>query len=786
MGRGARVARDADDKERGSATLWHEVEAIFAIAGACYLAISFLTYVPGHATANAGGPVGHLLADLFVQAFGLAAFLVPAFIAVVAGLVLRGLPIALSMTRGAALTAQLLLIATTLALVRGPGREPAAGGWVGGVFAYELRHLFSVAGAVMIVLTGLVMTLMIATGSSLVGGVTVVTRRAGGAARTFGGTLARLRPRRVVDDVEPEDAEPPRKRERRARDADETPPRGRDAREPDEPRDRDGKKSRVPEPPPILLNEREPPKPEKNKKDPKALKQEEFHFTAGAHYELPPASFLDAPVDTGVHIDEEALIASSRILQSKLADFGVEGKVVAVRPGPVITTFEFEPAPGVKVNRIVTLADDLSMALRAHSVRILAPIPGKPVVGIEVSNPRREKVYLREIIVSEQFQRSDSKITLALGKDTTGNTHVADLAKMPHLLLAGATGTGKSVSLNAMIMSILLKANPSDVRFIMIDPKMLELSMYDNIPHLLVPVVTDPKKASHALANAMQLMDQRYRMLRDKGVRNIDSYNRVLATEAAQKKAGVIELTTPESPEEDDWSVPAEPTPTGEQIVHEHLPRIVIIVDELADLMMTVGRDVEESITRLAQKARAAGIHLILATQRPSVDVITGLIKANFPARISFQVTSRIDSRTILDAIGSERLLGEGDCLFLPPGTARLTRIHGAYVSEAEIQKIVEFWKQQGGPQYKMELLEGADDEPGEDDAEDLYDEMYDQAVRVVTESRQASISWLQRRLRVGYNRAARMIERMEREGVVSSAEGARPREVLARRIDDD
>jgi len=755
--------------------LWHEVEAVFAIAGACYLAISFLTYSPAHPGSDAGGPVGYLLADLFVAAFGLAALLVPASIALVAILVLRGVPIALSLTRGGALTAQLLLVATALAVLRGPGHEAVAGGWVGGLLAFEMRRLFSTAGAVMIVLTGLVLTAMIATGGSLVGGVQVMVRRAGGAGRALGDAVSRVWPRRREAEVEAEASEIAPARERRERE----PQRERETRE--------SKKHRVSAPPPILVNEPEP-KPEKSgKKDAKALKQEEFQFAAGAHYELPPVSFLDAPVDSGVRIDEDALIASSRILQSKLADFGVEGKVVAVRPGPVITTFEFEPAPGVKVNRIVTLADDLSMALRAHSVRILAPIPGKPVVGIEVSNPRREKVYLREIIQSEQFQRSDSTITLALGKDTTGNTHVADLGKMPHLLMAGATGTGKSVSLNAIIMSILYKASPADVRFIMIDPKMLELSMYDHIPHLLVPVVTDPQKASYALANVMQQMDIRYRMLRDKGVRNIDSYNRALAAEAAEKRAGVIELTTPESPEDEEWSAPAEPLPPGEQIVHEHLPRIVIIVDELADLMMTVGRDVEESITRLAQKARAAGIHLILATQRPSVDVITGLIKANFPARISFQVTSRIDSRTILDAIGSERLLGEGDCLFLPPGTARSTRIHGAYVSEEEIQKVVQFWKKQGGPKYRMELLEGHDDEAGEGDAgEDLHDEMYDQAVRVVTESRQASISWLQRRLRVGYNRAARMIERMEREGVVSSAEGARPREVLARRIDDD
>ena len=500
-------------------------------------------------------------------------------------------------------------------------------------------------------------------------------------------------------------------------------------------------------------------------------------------------SFLDAPVDDGVHVDEDALIASSRILQAKLADFGVAGKVVAVRPGPVITTFEFEPAAGVKVNRVVTLADDLLMALRAMSVRILAPIPGKPVVGIEVSNPRREKVNLREIVTSEQFQTAESRLPLALGKDTTGNTYVADLAKMPHLLMAGATGTGKSVSLNAMIMSILFKATPADVRFIMIDPKMLELSMYDHIPHLLVPVVTDPKKASYALANCMQQMDLRYRMLRDKGVRNIDSYNKLVAAEEGERRAGVIELTEPEDGEDIGDYEPPPPAVVadadGEQIVHEHLPRLIIIIDELADLMMTVGREVEESITRLAQKARAAGIHLIVATQRPSVDVITGLIKANFPARISFQVTSRVDSRTILDMIGSERLLGEGDCLLLPPGTARVTRVHGAFVSDEEITRVVAFWKKQAGPQYKMELLEGKDDEAGGgDDDDELHDEMYDQAVSVVTESRQASISWLQRRLRVGYNRAARMIERMEREGVVSSAEGSRPREVLAQRID--
>ncbi len=763
---------------RGSAPPWREIEAIFAIAGACYLALSFLSYGPGRAAANAGGPVGHVLSDLFVQGFGLAAFLIPAFIVVVAISILRGGSIALSAGRAAALAAQLFLIAATLALLRHTRNVSSAGGWIGGFVAYELQRLFSIAGATMIVATGLLLTAMIVTGGSVVGGITVAARRGRAAGQSLRGAASRLRAR-LRPAADPDDGDAPerapstlRERERERRDAAK-------------------KSSKTSAPPPILLNEPPEPRPvektpAKKGGKPEQLKQEEFHFAPGANFELPPLGFLDAPVESGVRLDEEALIASSRILQSKLADFGVDGKVVAVRPGPVITTFEFEPAPGVKVNRIVTLADDLSMALRAISVRILAPIPGKPVVGIEVSNPRREKVYLREIISSDLFQNAESKLALALGKDTTGNTHVTDLAKMPHLLMAGATGTGKSVSLNAMIMSILYKASPADVRFIMIDPKMLELSVYDHIPHLLVPVVTDPKKSANALANVMQQMDMRYRAMREKGVRSIDAYNRMLAREESEKRAGVIELTTPEDGDEHVApGPPVERVGPDAPLVHEHLPRIGIIVDELADLMMTVGRDVEESITRLAQKARAAGIHLILATQRPSVDVITGLIKANFPARISFQVTSRIDSRTILDAIGSERLLGEGDCLFLPPGTARVTRIHGAYVSEAEINKVVQFWKGQGGPQYKMELLEGGDEEGGEEDGEDLHDEMYDQAVRVVTESRQASISWLQRRLRVGYNRAARMIERMEREGVVSTAEGARPREVLARRIDE-
>jgi S-DNA-T family DNA segregation ATPase FtsK/SpoIIIE len=443
--------------------------------------------------------------------------------------------------------------------------------------------------------------------------------------------------------------------------------------------------------------------------------------------------------------------------------------------------YEFKPAPGVKVRRIVMLSDDLAMALRAVSVRILAPIPGESVVGIEIPNPRRETVYLREVIESESYRSTDSKITLALGKDIGGTPFATDLAKMPHLLVAGATGTGKSVSINAMILSILFKSSPQDVKFIMVDPKMLELTVYEDIPHQLVPVVTDPKKAAAALFWAMDEMDRRYRLMRDKGARNIDSYNRSLEREAGNKKS-VIELTEPDPTEE--------PVEIGGSLsndtpmVHEKLARIVIIIDELADLMMTVGRDIEEYITRLAQKARAAGIHLILATQRPSVDVITGLIKANFPARISFQVATRIDSRTILDSMGSEKLLGNGDLLFLPPGTARLTRVHGAFVSDQEVRRVMKFIKQQGRPNYRPEVLEAKKEIEAAAAADEEYDEMYDQAVAIVTETQQASISMIQRRLRVGYNRAARMVEQMERDRVVGPADGAKPREVYARKID--
>jgi S-DNA-T family DNA segregation ATPase FtsK/SpoIIIE len=491
-------------------------------------------------------------------------------------------------------------------------------------------------------------------------------------------------------------------------------------------------------------------------------------------YEVPPLSLLDMPPAEHAQVDEAALERSARVLEQKLADFGVEGRVVEVQPGPVVTMYKFEPGSGIKVSQIVNLADDLSMALRAATVRIQAPVPGEAVVGIEVPNRKREKVYLREIMEAEEFAAARSQLTIALGKDISGRPMAADLATMPHLLIAGATGTGKSVSIHTMIASILFNATADDVRFILIDPKMLELSVYENIPHLLVPVVVDPEKAAAALLWATQEMETRYRMMRELGVRNIDGYNRALG--AAGK---VVELKPVNLIEEGAGRAVAE---DGEPIKHRKLPKIVIIIDELADLLLSEGKTVERDITRLAQKARASGIHLILATQRPSVDVLTGLIKANLPARISLQVTSRVDSRTILDSIGAERLLGAGDMLFMPPGSAKLRRLHGPFVSETEIRRVVDFLRAQGAPDYQMDILETrAPSEDGVDGGGFEADGLYDDAVRIVLETNQASVSMIQRRLRIGYNRAARMVEQMEREGLVTPGDGMRPREVRTR-----
>ncbi len=482
----------------------------------------------------------------------------------------------------------------------------------------------------------------------------------------------------------------------------------------------------------------------------------EFTPPAG-EFTLPGSEMLDiAPVDK-IGIDRDMLLEQSRVLSSKLADFGVNGKVVEVRPGPVVTMYEFEPAPGIKVNRILNLSNDLALAMKAMSIRIIAPIPGKAVVGIEVPNIDKNRIRFRELVECDEFKKTRSCLSLAIGKDIAGKPFIEDLAKMPHLLIAGATGSGKSVSVNSMISSILFKATPDDVRFLMIDPKMLELTAYEGIPHLITPVITNPRKASAALKSIVAEMTKRYRLMTEKGAKNIDMYNHILAEKG---------------PSGD----------TGSE--HKRMPYIVVIIDELADLMMTSGKDVEESLVRLSQMARASGIHLVVATQRPSVDVVTGLIKTNLPARIAFQLPTRTDSRTILDASGAETLLGQGDMLFLPPNTSRLKRVHGVYVSEDEIKKLSSFWKEQAEPAYDENLIKECEAAGKRDDDEDLGEEFlrrYDEAVELASTLEMLSTSYLQRRFRIGYNTAARLIEKMEKDGIVGPPQGSRPREVLKR-----
>ncbi len=477
-----------------------------------------------------------------------------------------------------------------------------------------------------------------------------------------------------------------------------------------------------------------PPEPDEAEFSLKPLKS--------GNWQLPPLSLLERNTQGDVEVDRKHYYKVSEILVAKLGDFGVRGTVEGVSPGPVVTTYEFAPAAGVKINKIVSLADDLAMVLKVDRVRIVGSIPGKAAIGIEIPNPVRRTVFLRDILLGDAYRKSVSHLTLALGFDVIGRPVVADLARMPHLLIAGATGAGKSVAINAFISSILFKATPDEVRLLMIDPKRIELSVYEGIPHLLHPVVVEPKLASRALIWAVREMERRYRLLEELRVKSFISYN---------------------------------------EVAEEKLPYIVIIVDELADLMMVASKDVETSIARLAQMARAAGMHIMLATQRPSVDVLTGLIKANFPTRISFKVSSKVDSRTILDGSGAEHLLGLGDMLFLPPGAAKLQRIHGAFISEEETERIIAFLKEQGAAEYDESVMQVVEEETAEEGDPGEYDEKYDEAVAVVTETGQASISMVQRRLRVGYNRAARMIEMMEREGIVGPADGSRPREVLAR-----
>ncbi len=507
----------------------------------------------------------------------------------------------------------------------------------------------------------------------------------------------------------------------------------------------------------------------------RAIKEkQESLFEPDLETTLPALSLLDDPMPAKSQYSKEALEAISRQVELKLKDFGVTVEVIAVHPGPAITRYELAPAPGVKGSQIINLSKDLARSLAVISVRVVDVIPGKPYIGLEIPNENRELVTLGEILNTREYESVKSPMVLALGKDISGKPIVTDLGKMPHLLVAGTTGSGKSVALNAMILSLLYKATPSEVRLIMIDPKMLELSVYEGIPNLLAPVVTDMKEAANALRWCVAEMERRYKLMSALGVRNITGYNKKVADAIASGNP-IPDPTYKPISEEDEIRY------------LEKLPFIIVIIDELADMMMTVGKKVEELIARLAQKARAAGVHLILATQRPSVDVITGLIKANVPTRIAFQVSSKIDSRTILDQMGAEQLLGHGDMLYLPPGTSIPERVHGAFVSDQEVHKVCDYLRGKSEPNYLEEIIQdpstGAEAIPGLEplqSSEDDYDPLYDQAVAIVTETRKASISYVQRRLKVGYNRAARMVEEMENSGVVSQVQSNGTREVLA------
>ncbi|WP_298039826.1 DNA translocase FtsK [uncultured Desulfuromonas sp.] len=744
-----------------------EIAGFFLLAVGAFLLLCLVSFDNGdpsfnnnlhpEVVRNYGGTVGAHLADLLYQIFGFPALLLPLTCLLSSWRLFKFRDIRLPLYKAGAFSVLLLsldgLIALRFREATLSGQTISeAGGAAGRLLVDALADYINLTGAAIFLTVFFLVSLMLVARFSMVLFLEGLLGR-------FAALLGRARERRAA------------RKSRRAE------KRGREKKEAG----------------PIIVQAETlplpaPPKVEKKKKK-KATEaeiQEAFDFLEPeGTYHPPSLSLLDHDGEPPVPVDRDALTMNARILSKKLEDFGVRGEVVEVKPGPVVTMYEFSPAPGVKVNKIAGLSDDLSMALKALSIRIVAPIPGRGVVGIEIPNRDRQTVYLKEIFETGEFQKSGGRLPMALGKDIFGHTVVSDLAKMPHLLVAGSTGSGKSVSINTMVLSLLYRATPRDVRVIMVDPKMLELSIYEGIPHLLLPVVTNPKKAALAMAWAVREMERRYKLMADKGVRNIDGYNKKVAKEEKEKeklraKGKMVVEAVPE-PMEDAEELPPVQIEEGEELEHGHLPYIVVIVDELADLMMVAGREIEESIARLAQMARAAGIHLILATQRPSVDVITGLIKANFPTRISFKVFSRTDSRTILDQMGAEALLGMGDMLFLPPGTGALTRVHGAFVSELEVQRVVEFLKKQGDPEYDKSILDAppsGEGVPGDD--EDGYDEKWDEAVALVADRRQASISMLQRHLRLGYNRAARMIEKMEQEGIVGPSDGtSRPREVF-------
>ena len=646
--------------------LKHEIIGILLIAVGVFLFLSLVSYHPMDPSFfsytspkvkeihNWMGIVGAYISALLFQGFGYSSFLIPFVLIIFAfSFIMRWEWKYISLK----LAGWSVILLTTSSLMglwlRNLHQDTLAGGFLGDIFSKILVQYFNRPGATVLLSVILILSFVLGTGISFISLVKYLGRAVQKLIEKIG----------TFQMVRKESAEREKKLVKKKQE-----------------------KKEEKEVLPTVVVEKPAPPPKKEE----VAKQEVFEFLESSKvFQLPPISLLEAETEKRQKIDRDSLIMNSRILEKKLLDYGVEGKVVEVRPGPVITVYEFEPAPGVKVSRIVNLADDLALALSALSIRIVAPIPGKSVVGIEVPNTNRETVFLKEIIDSNNFRAFKSKLSFGLGKDIAGDPFVVDLARMPHLLVAGSTGSGKSVSINAMICSILFKATPEEVRFLMIDPKMLELSDYEGIPHLLLPVVTNPKKAAAALKWLVEEMERRYTVLAEKGVRNIEHYHQRMERELKEK--GKVYKRKGDLLEGDEEKV-TEPM--------ERIPYIGVVIDELADLMMISSRDVEESITRLAQMSRAVGIHLLLATQRPSVDVLTGIIKANFPARISFQVTSKVDSRTILDTIGAEHLLGAGDMLFLPPGSSKLIRLHGAFVSSAEIKRIVEFWKKQGKPSY--------------------------------------------------------------------------------------
>jgi S-DNA-T family DNA segregation ATPase FtsK/SpoIIIE len=723
--------------------------------------------------ANFVGRVGAFLAEVSFQLFGYASYLIPAMFTVIAWHYFwcRSLDAAYTKAIGAFLVfaSSSAFLSLTLGSAEIAGRPFRAGGYLGEWAAQTLADSLNRGGAIIVVLTVLFLAIILSTqfsfgrffgvvGSWLIG----TCRSAISGVREWRAERQRERQRREViakhtkkaaeSGGGPEVREPKRTEKPAAPRITATVSPAPEIR-PEPPVARGSRTAPPVAPPPPAKRGKPIVTPALPLAEPESTARGVAERRLGG-YTLPPAALLDAP-RVERKIDERELMENARLLEEKCREFAVEGSVVQIHPGPVVTTFEFKPDAGVKYSKITGLADDLCLAMQAESV-LIERIPGKSTVGIQIPNHLREGISLRELLESEEYRRSASKLTLALGKTIHGEPFVTDLATMPHLLIAGSTGTGKSVGINAMLTSVLYRATPDDVRLIMIDPKRLELGMYEDIPHLLTPVVVDPKQASNALRWAVREMEERYKTLAAEGVRNIEQYNRNIRILIEEKQPG------------------------RDGLPPKALPFIIVVIDELADLMMVASNEVEESIARLAQMARAVGIHLILATQRPSVDVITGLIKANMPSRISFRVSSKVDSRTILDSNGAEQLLGKGDMLYLPPASSRFLRLHGPYISEQESARLASFLRKQGKPEYDETIT--AEEKTAADAIEMEKDDLYDEAARIVVSSGQASISYLQRRLRIGFSRAARLVDMMEAEGLVSPASGGKPREILVPR----